>query len=356
MYPEMKKIPVYIIALLLMMQSCMHYDVDLNTYRTGSGVFVVCSGNFMYGNASLSFYNPATCEINNEVIFNANGFPLGDVAQSLSLTDSLGLIVVNNSGRIYAFDPNTFVVKGKITGLTSPRYIHLLNAEKAYVSDLYAKKIWIINPENLSVTGFINVDNRNSQQYQHSTEQMVQYDKFVFVACWSFDNKLLVIDSETDLLIDSVSVGIQPSKMLIDRYHQIWVYCDGGYESSGYAYEAPSMYKIDAQTRIPEKVFEFDTGVFGAAMCMNATGDTLFFTAHDVYAMDVLSPAMPELPFIEAGVRNISAIACDARNGNFYLADAIDWLQYGVVYRYSRNAQPIDTFRVGINPVEIVFK
>lgn len=89
---------------------------------------------------------------------------------------------------------------------------------------------------------------------------------------------------------------------------------------------------------------------------MNALGDTLFFTAHDVYAMNVQQASMPQKAFIEAGNRNISAIACDATSGDFYVADAIDWLQNGVAYRYSQNAQPLDTFQVGINPVQIVFK
>lgn len=352
----MKKTLLYIVALLFMLPSCMHDNINLNSYRTTSGVFVVCSGNFMYGNASLSFYTPSTGEVLHEIFFNANGFPLGDVAQSLSIGDSMAYVVVNNSGRIYAFDPSTFVAKGKITGLTSPRYMHFLSREKAYLSDLYAKKIWIVNPVSLQITGSIDVNNRNHDFYQHSTEQMVQYGSKVFVSCWSFDNKLLIIDSEADMLTDSVSVGIQPSKMLIDRYHQIWVYCDGGYDGSAFGHENPSLYKINAQTHISEKVFEFNNSVFGAAMCMNAAGDTLFFTARHVYALNVLSPSMPEQPFIEAGNRNISAIACDANTGDFYVADAVDWLQYGVVYRYSRNAQPIDTFRVGINPVEIVFK
>ncbi|MBP7075606.1 MAG: YncE family protein [Bacteroidales bacterium] len=352
----MRKVLLYIVFLFVFMHSCMHDDVKLNTYNTGSGVFVVCSGNFMYGNSSLSFYHPSTGDVNNEVFFNANGFPLGDVAQSLILTDSLGYIVVNNSGRIYAFDPNSFIAKGKIIGLTSPRYIHLLNAEKAYVSDLYAKKIWVVNPINLSVIGSIDVDNHNNEFYQHSTEQMVQYGKKVFVACWSFDNKLLVIDTENDRLCDSITVGLQPAKMLIDRYHQIWVYCDGGSEGAPFGHESPSLYRVNSETLEAVKVFEFDTGVFGAAMCMNANGDTLFFTACDVYAIDVLSPTMPEQPFVEAGARNITAIACDAATGDFYMADAVDWMQQGIVYRYSRNAHPLDTFRVGINPVEIVFK
>ncbi|NLA24097.1 MAG: YncE family protein [Bacteroidales bacterium] len=352
----MKKVILYIALIACAFSSCMRDDIDLSTYNTGSGVFVVCSGNFMYGNSSLSFYNPTTREVFNEVFYNANGFPLGDVAQSLYLTDSLAYIVINNSGKIYTFNPSNFIAKNKITGFTSPRYIHFINAEKAYVSDLYAKKIWIINPKTLSITGSVDVDSHESQFYRHSTEQMVQFEDKVFVSCWSFDDKILVINTKTDEWIDSIQVGLQPAKMLIDPYNQIWVYCDGSYEGSNFGYELPSLYRINASTREATKLFDFDSESFNTAMCLNPSGDTLFITSKDIFAISVLNSKMPETAFIKADTKNVSAIAIDASNGDFYLADAIDWMQNAMVYRYNRNAVAIDSFRVGINPVQIVFK
>lgn len=177
---------------------------------TGAGLFITNEGNFQYGNASLSYYDPETKQVQNEIFFRANGMKLGDVAQSMIIHDNKGWVVVNNSHVIFAIDLNTFKEVGRIENLTSPRYIHFLSDEKAYVTQLWDNRIFIINPRTYEIIGHIQVPDMTMES--GSTEQMVQYGKYVYCNCWSYQNRIIKIDTETDQVVDELKIGIQPHR------------------------------------------------------------------------------------------------------------------------------------------------
>ena len=104
---------------------CMKWDYGRTEdfSATERGLFIVNEGMFQYGNATLSYYDPETKTVENEVFHRANAFKLGDVAQSMTLHNGVGWIAVNNSHVVFAVDPDTFREVGRITNLTSPRYI-----------------------------------------------------------------------------------------------------------------------------------------------------------------------------------------------------------------------------------------
>jgi DNA-binding beta-propeller fold protein YncE len=235
---------IYIILSILLIAGCMKDEQWVKEHQQAGGnlpkgVFIVNEGNFMYGNSTLSFYDPVKHQITNDIFYNFNGLPLGDVGQSMNKLGDKGYIVMNNSGKIYIIDLATGKYTGKITGLTSPRYIHFINSQKAYVTDLYAGKITIFNPENNQITGSVNTKHA-------STEQMVQIGDDVYVSCWSFDNAILKIDSKTDSITQEIKTGRQPGSIVADKENHLWVMCDGGWGKNGTG--IPVLQKINPET------------------------------------------------------------------------------------------------------------
>ncbi len=314
---------------------------------TGRGLFIANEGNFMYGNASLSYYDPERKHVENEVFARANAQKLGDVAHSMTLHGGLGWIVVNNSGVIFAIDPNTFREAGRITGFTSPRCIHFLSDRKAYVTQIWDPRICIVDPESYEITGYI----ETGMDYESgSTEQMVGYGKYVFTNCWSYQNRILKIDTETDEVVGELVVGIQPASLVLDSNGKLWTVTDGGYEGSPYGYEAPALYRIDAETFAIEQRFEFPFGAHPSELQLNGPKDKIYWLDDSVWRMDVTAESMPAHPFLETAGTLCYSLTINPVNGDIYVADAIDYVQNGVVLRYSAAGELLDRFGVGITP------
>ena len=344
------------LTLTLLYTSCMKwvygFTEDFNI--TSGGLFITIEGNFQYGNATLSYYNPETKQIENEIFYRANAMKLGDVAQSMTIRNGIGWVVVNNSHVIFAIDLNTFKEVGRITNLTSPRYIHFLSDEKAYVTQIWDNRIFIINPKRYQVTGYIEVPNMTMES--GSTEQIVQYGKYVYINCWSYQNRILKIDTETDQIVAELTVGIQPTSLALDCNNKLWTVTDGGYEGSPYGYETPSLYRIDAESFTIEKQFEFTFGDWPSEVQLNGTKDKIYWLNDDVWEMDVTANNLPAEPFLPYNGTLYYGLTICPNSGDVYIADAIDYVQQGMIYRYSKDKQLIDSFYVGIIPGAFCWK
>ena len=53
------------------------YSDSEDLKASGKGLFITCEGNFQYGNATLSYYDPDGGKVQNEVFYRANGMKLG---------------------------------------------------------------------------------------------------------------------------------------------------------------------------------------------------------------------------------------------------------------------------------------
>jgi DNA-binding beta-propeller fold protein YncE len=316
----------------------------------GQGFFVVNEGNFTVGNSSVSFYSYDSARMFNNMFYAANGAPLGDVASSMSFFRNSAFIVVNNSGLIYVVDKNSMAYMTKITGLQSPRQIHFINAEKAYISDLQSDSLIFFNPQSLDYMGAIGLGK--------SSEAMLSVNEKLFVANWSNyyqtapNNTIMVIDWLSDQLVDSIVVAKEPNSMVIDKDNKLWVLCSGGYMNE----ETPALFCIDPITLEKLQVLYFeDITSSPQQLCINAGGDTLYFLSNGIYRLPIDNPELPQAPFIEMGLRNFYSLAVDPLLSHVLVTDAVNYLQDGYVFRYRPNGMLIDSIRAGIIPGQIRF-
>ncbi len=343
----------------LAFSSCMDDSVieisPIDLYGS-RGVFIVNEGNYLYGNSSLSYYDCDSKEVYNDIFSVANGIPLGDVAYSMTIRNGKACIVVNNSGCIYVIDSNNLLIQKTVTGLTSPRHILFIDEDRALVSDLYGRSISIVNMNLGAIEGTIKTGGNTLPFYQHSTENLVRVGSKVYTNCWSYDNKILMVDLNNLSLADSITVGIQPFWMVIDKNENIWVVNDGGFAGNPFGHENPSLMRINTSNNTVELRLDFPSeNDKTGQIAMNQTGDSILFIRNHLYKMDIASSELPSEPIFSGDGKNFRALSVDPANGDIYISDAIDFMSEGIVYQLSSTGTPIDTISAGITPTFFCF-
>ena len=296
----------------------------------GEGVFVTNEGNFLGGNAKVSFYNFSDGTAVEDLFSSTNSLPLGDICQSMTLINGKEYIVVNNSGKIEVCNPSNLLRVATITGFTSPRFIVSVSASKAYVSDYISNSINIVNLVNNTRTG--------SFPFPGASEAMVLVGNDVFVSSINRD-KVYVINSTTDLIVDSIPVAMGGNSLQLARTD----------------IELQELLRINTNTHGVELSLPFTTAESPTKLCANNAGDTLYYLNYSVYRCPITTIALPTLPIITATTQSFYGLGIRPLNGEIYVTDAIDYAQRGKLLRYTPSGTLLDTELVGIIPGGIYF-
>jgi DNA-binding beta-propeller fold protein YncE len=347
-------VTVVVASFYIMITSCNKDDdpgeqKPVSKYLSADGVFIVNEGLFMAGNGDISFYNGKTKTVSNNLFYSINKRTPGDIPQYFTIFNGKGYLVVNNSNTVEVVDMNTFKVTRTIAGFEMPRqmlmYKDQLGKTRGLVSQLGSTKIAIVSLDSLAITGYIEAGK--------STDRMVIIGQKLFVANWSEfyipkpNNTITIFDLTTGLLTDSIVVTREPNSMVLDASGKLWVLCSGGYMGE----ETPALICIDPDQKTIVRTLPFNTpGSYPSLLTVSPDGNELCYADKDVFRMNIDDQTLSATPLIAAGSRYIYGLAMDPRNGEIYLTDAKDFQHEGMVYRYSNDALPIDSFGVGINP------
>ncbi len=311
------------------------------TLSNAHKVYIVNEGNYMYANASVSLYDTGNETVVENYYNSQNSAALGDVAQSMCEINGDLYIVVNNSGKIVVCDKD-LKLKKTITGITSPRFIQTVSNQKAYVSDLYANAISILDLNTGTKSGTI--------PCKGWTEQMAMLYNKVFVTNKS-SNYLYVINAINNAMTDSIHLGSPNGSIVTDKNDKIWVLSSGTSTST-----TGTLWRIDPIKDSIESSFVFNTSGSAGSLCINRTRDTLFFFNAGVCKMPVNSNAVPA-PFITKGTKNFYALGVDVISGEVYVSDALDYVQRSNIYVYSSSSGALlKQFKAGINAGYFFFR
>lgn len=303
-------------------------------------VYVVNEGPFNRDNGSISIYDPSTAVVVEDIYYQQNSSYLGNIVQSINQINNEYCICVNNSNKIIFCDKK-FNKTHEILGFVSPRYVQKVSNSKAYVTDLYANLITVINLNNYSKT--------NTIPCYGKSEKMVQFFNEVFVT--NTDKEyLFVINCVTDHITDSIYVGYNCYGIEIDQNDKIWALSGG---KSGVSNARLS--KINPLNHDIENSFVFPSYESPNYLCFNKTKDTLYYINKNIFRMSISDGGLPSTYLIPKGMRNFYGLGVNPNDYTIYVSDALDFNQKSNIYVYANNGNQITFFKTYIGSSSFYF-
>jgi YVTN family beta-propeller protein len=332
--------------LFILSVSCVKINpepIENNNISIGTqNVIISNEGGFQNGNSSLSIYDKEINTITNKLYESINQSNIGDVLQSMNHINHELYLIVNNSQKIIIVDDETYEYKTEINGFTSPRNLVPINSNIAYVTDLYANKIFVIDLNDKIIVSEIEVNGW--------CEEMISHNGKVYVANVE-GNQLYVIDTHNNQIIDSIQITESPSDLEIDKSNNIWVLSKGNISNN--INPAISIYNPVQDSIIYVKTMDNLNGT-PSNLTMNSNRSNAYFIQGDVIKTNVNYPLNFETLYYNTG-QQFYGLGIDPYNKEIYLSDAIDYVQNGVIYRLDSSGNEIDVFTAGIIPNQFLF-
>ena len=345
MKKNLRKIGMFALAITVL-SSCKKDNID-DIYVAGNyedGYFVTNEGNFGTGNGSISFVDEYGT-VENDVFASINSFALGDVVQSMSIINDHAYILVNNSSSIEVASVDSMISVAKIN-VSQPRYMAKVNDNKAYVTDWGINGVQVIDLLTNTISSTIACGT--------GPEGITVANGFAYVCNvggFGLDNTVSVINTNTDAVETTLTVGDKPNSVVVDANGAVWVLTGGFTEYDAdwnvVSETAGNLVKIVGNTI--EETYAFAVGNHPQDLVIGAAGTTLYYSdgswSKAVYAFNVNDTALPTTALI-----NKSFYGLGVHGGYVYGTDAVDFTQSGWSYKYTTEGTIIDSVQVGIIP------
>lgn len=345
-----------VVALLFFGWSACKKDTEQAPILPPAGrqVFVACEGAYGSGNSALTVYYPESGLAIEDQYRQVNNAALGDVFQSITRSwDGRYFLCINNSDKILVLDKDSLRKIGELA-VPKPRYIVQVSSQKAYVSSLFGSKIYVINPQDLSLRGSIQMPFKNPEGMQLVGDKL-------YVCQWDSANKsIIALDTAHDAQVYNFELaGRAPQSVVQDKDGMLWVLSGNVADGVG-----ATLTQLHPATGARLRSFSFGSAD-PIRLVLNPSKDTLYFlevaygggSAHNgLYRMSIKDTALPETAFISAqGFQYFWGLGIDPASGLIYLSDPKGFTQRGSVRIYQPNGTLVHSFATGVGPGYFLF-
>ena len=344
------------ITLLMVLAAIMMFGCESDPTSSGggdktpelSGAFILNEGNFNGGNGSLSFYSPKDGAIQNGIYKAVNGADLGDVVQSMTIIDTLGFIVVNNSNKIEVISTNSWkkVTTINLPAGSSPRYLSY-DGQFAYVTNLFGNSISKISLSSYQVESTVPVGT--------NPEMIVLDGNTAYTANSGFgwNNTVSVVDLGQGQESKTIKVGDNPRSMRKINNDELHVLCEGRWPAWGDTTDQGTnggIYMIDPAAltvtdSLPVQGHPSELTYDGAETGYFLNGGVL--NSYSTKTNKALSNALVTGWFYSVEVDPVSQ--------QIFCLDAKDYAQEGSLRIFSTAGDSLETHTVGIIPGGVTF-
>ena len=325
-----------------------------------TGVYIVNEGTFNQGNCSVSLLNLENSAITNNLYENVNGVPLGDLAQSMTIHQGKGYIVVNNSQKIEVVDIDDFTSIQTLTGFMGPRHL-MPSGTKAYVCDWSSNEVVVLDLNSGAIIKHIPVGSGPEQSAISGTRLFVAN-----IGGFGTDSTVTVIDMFADTVVTTLQVGINPNSIVSDKYGKIWVLCGGSAGpdfSCGTADDvAGSLWCINPNTFVIENQFMMSQSEHPVklqiysdrTMLAYLLGNDCFSFSGQVVRLPIGASTLNHTPVIPN--KTFYGLGINEATQDIYAGLSTGFTTNGYLFRYTNNGVLIDSMQVGISPNGFAFK
>ena len=330
---------------LVFAQACTDTDDNVQVpIDTGaSSVLILNEGLFRRGNAKISGYD-AEASTSLGTVYDPSTSAAGglDILQSATELGDTIVLVANNSNSLVLLERESLEELSRFQALGSPRYLTRMNNGQLLVTDLFAERLLILNPD---------FTHAQILAHQGQAEGSVAYEDGALFTSPS-RGYIFYYDAILGEVTDSLAVPFRANGLIVLDNSRIAV-C-GGILNSG---ESGGLAIIDWSSKTIDFNLSFSESESSLYPRITAYQDQLFCLQRDLIIVPKQNPNIVNVSRIVLdNFVDPYGLGIDPVNGELYVADAKSGLNIGEVVRMNPSGVPIDSFMVGIFPNGFIYR